>query len=376
MIGIENQFLYNFKLGEASDFIREEDLVEFTLIEEAGNILPTWQIAFTTNDESIISSFNETNIFEVSFGKELNDLVSAPLTVQSVDVYRQGNDKRLVNANGVYNALGYLGDSKLTIRPNQSAVSVIQEIASNYFNYSKDSITRSNDSQTWIQPSISDRKFVNELWLHSDLGNGIPAIGISSGGDFIIKDLRQEGTKKFKWKFTYNNQDSEGIVYDGDYIFQDKTSFINTWTGYGRQKYVYDIESGVENEICIRPEPLVALTSKIARDEAVSKRFTKTGMTSKNTHENYWVSAMQNISNLAQLSATKIILSFPNQFVDIKVLDQIQFVDDNVVTEGNQASGFHSGIYFVTKVARTVSNRQLATVVEICRDSMNEIKTA
>lgn len=376
MIGIESQFIYNFKLGQENDFIREEDLVEFTLIEEAGNILPTWQIAFSTNNESVISSFNETNIFEVSFGKDLNDLVSAPLAVQSIDVFRQGNDKRLINANGVYNALGYLGDSKLTTRPNASAVSIIKQIASNYFNYSKESISTSNDSQTWIQPSISDRKFVNELWLHSDLGNGIPAIGISSGGDFIIKDLRQEGAKKFKWKFTYNNQDKDGIIYDGDYVFQDKTSFINTWTGYGRQKYVYDIESGVENEICIRPEPLIALTSKIARSNDVNKRFTKTGMTSDNTHDNYWLSAMQNVMNLAQLSATKITLSFPNKFVDIKVLDQVQFIDDSTKSDGNQASGFNSGVYFVTKVARTVSNRQIATVVEICRDSVNEIKTA
>ena len=318
---------------------------------------------------------NETNVFEVSFGKNLDELVSAPLSIQSVDIFRQGNDKRLVNANGVYSALGYLGDSKLSNRPSTSAVAVIKEVASTYFNYSKDSITTSNDSQTWLQPSISDRKFINELWLHSDLGNGIPAIGISSAGEFIVKDIRQEGNKPFKWKFTYNPTQPNEIEYDGDYIFQDKSSFINTWTGYGRQKFVYDLESGETSEICLKPEPLVALTNKIARNEAVSKRFTKVSMSSSNVHTNYWISAMQNVSNLAQLSANKITLSFPNRFIDLKVLDQVMFSDDNVKSGGNATAGFHTGIYFVTKIARTVSSRQLATVVELCRDSMNEIKT-
>lgn len=375
MIGVEGQFLYNFKLGERNDFITEEELNEFTIIEEAGNVLPTWQLSFATGLEDIIPSLNETNILEVSFGKNLDTLVSAPLAVQSIDTSRQGNDKRLININGVYSALGYLGDSKMSIRPSSSAISAIQQVASTYFNYSKESITSSNDSQTWIQPSISDRKFVNELWLHSDLGNGIPAIGISSTGDFIVKDIRQEGAKNFKWKFTVNPTNDTEIVYDGDYILQDNSSFINTWTGYGRQKYVYDIESGEENELLIKPEPLVALTNKIARNEAVTSRFTKVGMTSQNVHANYWSSAMQNITNLAQLSSNKITLSFPDRFVDIKVLDQVMFADDNTQNR-SVSSGFNSGIYFVTKVSRTVSNRQLATVVELCRESMNEVKTA
>jgi len=375
LIGVDGKYIYSFSVGGQTDFLREEDLVEFTLIEEAGNVLPTFLLAFYTSDESILSYFNETNTLQVSFGRTLNEQVTVPLAVQTSTIRRQGQGKRLIQLNGLYGALGYVGDSKKSVHANKDAVSVIREKASTYFNYLSSNVQSSQDSQTWIQPCTNDRKFINELWLHCDLGNGIPAIGITSQGDFILKDIRKEGRNNTKWRFTYQGEQDIDVSYDGDYQFDDSTSFINNWVGYGRKKNIYSIENGQLDELLIKPEPLVAMTNKIARNQDVQSRFAKVGMISKNVHANYWSSALQNLTNLAQLSSNKVTLSFHGKYYPMQVLDKVFFADDELNSDGSAANGYYSGIYFITKVSRSISSRQITHLIELSRESANDVKT-
>jgi len=375
MIGINGQYLFKFKLGDESDFIREEDLHNFRLIEDAGNVLPSFQIGFDTDNENILGLLNETNKFEVSFGKDLkDDYITAPLSVATKSSNKKGNSKLEITAGGLYSALPYIQDSRQSISGKKSAIEVIKEKVTPHFSFPDINVQKSLDSQIWIQPNTSDKKFINELWLHADLGTSFPAIGITSGGEFLIKDMVKEGTKPFLWKFTHNPKKATDLQYDGDYSVNDQTGFINSWVGYGREKTVYDIESGAVAQICEISEPVVALTNKLARLAEIEKRFTSTGVSNENTHANYWKSALHNLTNLASLSASAITLSFQNQFVPIKLLDQVMFTDEDV-GNNSQSSALTSGLYFVSKVSRNLGNRQFSTVVILTRESLNEIKT-
>lgn len=376
MIGVENHFVYKFSLGGEDDFILDHDLVEFTMVEEAGNVLPTWEIGFTTVKESILNLMNETKVFEVSFGKNIDDMVTVPLSIKSKTILRQGNTKRLINANGTISVDEYLSSSKVSISSEKSAIEVLKEKVEKYFNWHKDNISKSNDSQKWIQPSTTDKSFVNELWMHSDLGDGIPVVGITSEGDFICKDLKSEGSKPYKYKFTYNPIDNKkDISYDGDYVVEDETTFINNWVGYGREKHIYNLEEGTTTTDLETFKPVVAMTQQIAKNASVEKKYTKVGMHNENTHPTYWQSYQNNLRSLASMSAVKISLSHQGYYVPLKVLDQVMFSDDDVEHgSGSITSGPLTGLYFVSKVARTVSNNQLATVVEIVRESLNDVK--
>lgn len=377
MIGVEGAYIYSFKIGGLDDFITESELASFTLIEEAGGVLPTFEMEFSGNVEEAIALLNETNRFEVSFGSKPDDMVSAPLSIQTKKITRMGATKRGFYLNGLYAASGYLQDSKVSISAKKSAIEVMLEKArSSGFSIHKDNLKKSLDSQVWIQPNISDRKFMTEdLWLHSDLGTGIPALGITSQGEFIIKDVKADGAKEPKWKFTYNATKTNEITYDGDYVTLDNTGFINSWMGYGRQKIIYDLEEGTETTILTKPTPVASMTSKLAKSAEVSKKFSRPAMITDDMHPNYWASHNYNLTNLASLSSTKIILSFQGSYIPIKILDQVFFADDDVSQGGAVASNFNAGRYFVTKVARTLGNRQIATIVELCRESFNDIKT-
>ena len=55
MLGVQDQFVYMFSIGGAKDFIGVHDLQLFTLIEEVGNVLPTFEISFLTHRESVVN---------------------------------------------------------------------------------------------------------------------------------------------------------------------------------------------------------------------------------------------------------------------------------------------------------------------------------
>lgn len=320
---------------------------------------------------------NETNKFEVSFGSTVDDMVSVPLSIQGKTIARQGETKHMISLSGIYAANGYLQDSRISISAKKSAIEVMTEKAlANGFNIPLTNLKKSSDSQVWIQPNISDKKFVSdELWLHSDLNGGIPAIGISSQGDFIVKDLKQAGATKPIWNFKYNPSAKNEIAYDGDYVTNDSTGFINSWMGYGREKIVYDLEEGEQSTLLTRSTPVVAMTNKIARSTDVNKRFSRVAMLTDDMHVNYWIAHNFNMTNLAVLSSVKITLSFHSKYIPIKVLDHVFFADDDVKHHNQAVATFHAGIYFVTKVARNVGRKQITTVVELCRESLNDIKT-
>ena len=108
----------------------------------------------------------------------------------------------------------------------------------------------------------------------------------------------------------------------------------------------------------------------------VERRFGSNTVLNQNMHENYWRAANKNLSHLVQFGDTKITLSFSNFFAPIRVLDLVMFKDDMVGSGRGQTADAHSGLYIVSRVARNYQNRQFTTVVELTRESMNQIQGA
>ena len=97
MIGVEGQYIFRFSIGEFEDFISNDDLVYFNLIEEAGNVLPTFELTFTSANEKLLSTLNEGNILQVSFGRELDHLIDVELIISKNNSNRAGEDLREFN---------------------------------------------------------------------------------------------------------------------------------------------------------------------------------------------------------------------------------------------------------------------------------------
>lgn len=368
MISVEGQYIFIFSLADKGDFIDEDDLISFLLVEEAGNVLPTFDFGFTTKDETILRYLNEGNNLKISFGKDKDSLIDIELVISSFVFHRAGESKLVIEIKGLYSALPYISTGKIrTI--NSSGIAAINQVVSDYF-IPDFNIIASSDSQNWIQHNIPDKKFVNEIWMHSYLANSFIGVGISSNGEFILKDMKALVAEDPSYRFTTNIEKDTDIYYDGDYVVTSNAGFLNHWIGYGRQKHLFTIEEGSELNSLQSSESLLALTGTLARSAAISKRIAQAGVLSDNVHANYWNAFLQNLQSLAIFSSCQITLSFHNIYIPLRILNLVMFLDTGIGQK--QATEYYSGKYFVSKVARSISNRQFTTTVQLSRESLSD----
>lgn len=382
MLEVLDQYIYIFSIGNKKDFIFPADLDYFSVIEEAGNVLPTWKMSFRTTDPDLLRVLNEGNDLKVNYGINRDKLIEVPLLITKRTINKAGDQKFQIELLGIYSKLEYVTISHVTISGVKSGIEVLIEIARAHFNVVSN-ISSSEDSQNWIQPNIVDKRFVDELWLHSYVTDSFLGIGITSDGKFIIKDIKQairdiieskKGVSEVVWrpkfKFTSTPEKSNDISYVGDSYFQSNAGFINCWVGYGKEKPVYVLESDGYSKKMEQISPLLALTNTLNRRASIEKRHDIVGMQNDNVHGKYWQAYLRNIAGLSVFSSDKLTLSFGNVLNDIKIFDIAMYKED-MLDDVVQSEEYYSGLYAVGLVGRTLSKNQLITTVELFRESFN-----
>ena len=377
MIGVDEKYVFRFSLDGDEDFIEESELIKFTMIEEAGNLLPTFQLIFETDDEKIIPKLNEGNVLEVSYGRTIENMVDAELNVTRLQTGKVAQGQRRIGVSGLVNAGPYITNSQIFITTEKSGVEAMNEVASQHFKVISN-ISKSRDKQRWIQANINARSFINDIWLHADLGNSFPLIGITTDKKFLIKDFNTMLNAGFRWRFTTEIEDKKkDITYDSNYDTDSKTGLMNNWFGYGREQTVFDYEAGTEDQIFEKPDPVLALTKDLARRADIEKRFFNPGAKSENVHPRFHQTALHNMGQLISLGALELTVPTEGVFFPISILDLVMFRDATVDREQGEGStnDFNSGLYVIGKVARTIENRQFVTMSTIFRESFNSVKT-
>lgn len=373
MIGIGGQYIFKFSIGNKEDFIDPHSFKYFLITEESGNALPTWEINFTTTDSKLLAVFNEGNDFKISFGRTLESLKEAPLLITKRLINRIGSEIISVTAFGIYSAMSYIANPIKFISDKKSGVAVLSNRAKKYFKIDSN-ISSSSDSQYWIQPNITDKAFIDHLWLHSYLPDSFLGTAICYDGTFRIRDIKKAVQEDFKFRFTNRIEDEKkDIEYTGDYLLKSETGFINCWMGYGRKKLIHTFEDDSQSIHSESIKPLIALTKKLNRRRGIENKVTLTGVHNENTHSNYWPAALRNTMGLTVFSSEKNTLSFSNRLEEIHPLDIVLFQDEDNV-EKRHSMEYQSGLYIVGAVGVSISNNDLITTVDLYRESFNAIE--
>lgn len=368
-IGIKGQYIFMFSLPGKEDFLDIDELEEFTLIEEAGNVLPTFELSFFTGDEDLLKLMNEGNDLTVSMGLDRFE-IETKLVLLKIEVTNISQSVRRIYINGVYSALKYLKVPVKKISDKKSGIEVIVDTVKSYFKQDIVPLS-SSDSQYWIQGNVSDKKFVDNLWLHSDITNSYPLVGVSSDGTFVLRDAKALIGSDYKWRFSPVIEDeSRDIIHQGDAVFISNTGFVNSLFGYGKEKLIYDLEIGTESTELQDMTTLLSKTGAVRRAE-VEKRADSPGMINSNVHANYWQSYLKNVTSLAILGSTRLFLSYANMWRDTRVLDLVMYRDLDL-SNNAQSSEYQTGLYIVSKVSRTLSKSMLTASLILSREAMFE----
>lgn len=372
MIGVVSQYLIKFKLDNNVDFISEEELLNFELLEEAGNVLPSFKLEFKLRDENIIKYLNESNVLEIALGESELSVFNIRMRILHSTIKRESKNQYMITLTGLQERLDYLSQDYVAVSDKKSGVETIIDTVQSYFKVDTN-ILRSEDSQYWIQNNIPDKLFINNVWMHSYIKDSFLALGISVDGKFILRDMKKTIRNGSKWRLTNSNSsDSKDIKFEGDYIIDSESGFINQWMGYDRYKNVLDIEEGELSKIESSLRPMLAMSKNMNRTKNIDKRALEFGLLNDNVHEKYWDAYIQNITYLAKYSSNKIFISYSNLYKPMKVLDIIMLKDDELST--SQSSEGHSGLYIITKIKRTIREKVFYTTLELNREVMNNVK--
>lgn len=350
----------------------EPDLQELKIIEEAGNVLPSFSIVFTLQDKDVLRYFNEGNPLEIASGVDDLEMTNVKFRILGKPyISKLTQHKYLIKLTGLLDNIKYYSDCKTRIVGPMSGIEAIIGVAGNHFNVDTN-IQKSQDRQNWIQPNISDKAFINQVWMHSFIPGSFPAIGISSRGDFILRDVKKLAKSGYQWTFTSTDVLKDNEIAFDTWSLGSSTGFINAWTGYSKEKPLWDVDSGVASISKPFLQPILASTSELDRMEDIGKRSDDFNLINENVHPQYWSAFQNNLSYLAIFSSgANLLLQFSGRYVDLKVLDLVFLRDLDINLQGSE--GYYSGSYIISKVARIVESKNFTTLVQLTRESLGEL---
>lgn len=371
MIGVKNQYLAYFKVGEYKDFIQDRQLEVFRLIEEAGNILPTFELIFSLSNLAIYRFLNEGNSLEISFGRTENTLMTTRLNIRKRQKLGETIGTVKVRLLGTFDAPNYNIDCKVGTYSGTS-LSVMQQVLKNYFRV-ESNLTKSADQMNWIQPNIPDRSFIQNVWMHSVIKDDTMLTGIEASGIFRIRGIAAALDKKEPdWKFSCTTIDSnKTVIYRGSPEFISNSGIQNYIAGYAKSRIVHNLDTVESSYVTPQSNPILAVTKN--RDAVeTQRRLSSVSVLNSNMHENYHNAYDSNVRNLMLLNSLQAKVTFQNTYFPVRLLDIVLLKDDSDSAR-KESSEDSSGFWVVSKIARILSNRNLITVVTLSRDGMNSV---
>lgn len=380
MIGVEGQYRASFSIGDIKDFLREEQLLVFKVIEDTGNTIPIFQLDIQIWDDRVLKYVNEGKELVVSLGKTIDKMTDSRFKITKSVPVRDGEHKYTLHMVGIFAEMSYISDKKVFISDKVSSLDVMRQVLTRHEKFSFDTnIASTQDRMHWIQPHATDRKFVSHIWNHTYIPDSFPALGTTLGGQFRFRDVKSLAKTPPKWIFKVERKESKKdneIIYEMPFDYSTNSTWNNQLYAFGKEKLVANLESG---EFTLLTQgavtPTLAMSSDSMTDKDVSPRYdSHSNQSADNVHPNFWKAKLQNLVNLFTFSTVRLKLFYHHDFHDIHVLDLAYFKEDELGSSRKFASETITGLYIVTKVVRMIENKSFRTYVEMCRETPNAIQ--
>lgn len=376
MLGVEGSYLFDCSVEDIRDFIQFDDEFSFTINEYAGNVLPDFEMVFVSKSDKIMPLLHEGTLLKAKIGRTYNSLQDMTLYVASWDSAKHSESHRVYKLSGFATALSYPCDYKMSAHKKKSAIEVVLATAKKNFKTIISNVDKSQDVQTWYQPYQSDREFIQKVIYRSDLGSSFPACAITLDGKFILKDIKKDlKNPKHDWKLVRNSNpkaDNE-ISYVGDAVVTSNSGIINKIIGYGfnLKSLFLDAETAVTSTV--KAESVMANTSKLGGITGANEKKMGGIQQTENVHENYQKSYYHNLTQLLSLSRVELHVSVDSRYYPFKPLDKLMLSEADI-DNSKVSAEYHSGVYYISFVSRTIQARHMVTTMKINRESVNQVK--
>jgi hypothetical protein len=375
MIEVSGAYVFDIEIGKYKNFIMWDDLIEFSLHEEAGCVLPYFDLSFKFNIDDIRNYLVENNPIIITFGTNKNDAQTLPFRIVKKDINKLGQGYWMAKVYGRYNAIPFIQETG-TSSIKGTATEAIKSTVAKYFRFETNVVEGEDDSyQTWLRCKKTASSFVTEeMWSHSNIKDTFTAVSITKDGKFRFMNMGRLMTTDPKWVFTYNTPEKRGDVrVSGSPDLLNDTGVVNMLT-QNKKNIIYNMDTGITEDYTLERKPLLATTSTIEQNSSTIKDSTNY-ITNSNVHDNYWQSFNRNIGLLTFFSGVRTIISYLDTLIpNMEVLDMSQFLDYNP-NNPQETEGLYSGKYIIAGIHRVIgASKNLQTHVVLSREALNQVK--
>lgn len=367
MIGIEGQFIFDLKTELNSSLVQYSELISFTSIEECGLLLPVFKISLIISDIKNLSYFHEGSIIKLAIGKTKKDLKYINLQVVQISETLE-SAKNLSIVATLYKP-SYSRTTKIRPFSNKTTVEVLKEIVGAYFEI-ESNISISSDRRNWFQFGLSDKNFVEFLWLNSSISSGILALGCSATDNkFIIKDIIKEFTKSsYDFRASYKQQNKEDFQISNIFGTSGSYGFYNSWKAHNKTGFNFNPSTSEFESFDFGISSLLSTSNKISNNDEVEKDMVDITYSSDFSYSR---AKKYNLFALSNYSKYQIEVESVGYFHEIKLLDKI-YLDLKEQSKNNEE--YFSGNYLVSRVVRSIVNNQYSTKVTLTRESPGNLR--
>lgn len=377
---VNGQFEIRLDIAGVTKQTKAPDLREFEMIEVAGIGLPMFKGVLVCYDSHIRALFHEGSRLIVKYSDDhINEpnWVDTSIIITNTTVTRTDHSYNIAFT-GLYDAMNYLVEHKQRSIRDKSALEAIMLVARDHFSRVDTNIPKSEDRMVWLQPAVPDKKFIADTWMYADLPDSFPMLGITVDGRFMIRDMAtliHEKRATPKWEFLPNvgdGSDPKKIWYNGDYVVNSNSGFMNHWLGYGNTLDVRDLELGEYEEVLEHTPPQLTKASSFARNAGADGRRGTPQWLTDNEHPRYWHAYQQNTTQLALYSTVSVTLNYDDKLHhDMRLFDMVYFREAQSARLG--VDNPFSGLYVISKLSRKFTDNGVTTSVELSRETLADI---
>ena len=231
----------------------------------------------------------------------------------------------------------------------------------------------SDDRQKWIQYGCSNKRHLDDIWLHCEFsGGGFPIIANTMGG-FRFFNGKEWFKRGHTLKIGYRTfGDDEVMLMDSEFGTEQNAGFLNSIGARGFELSQFTVETGSVDMLESEPEILLSNTAIANVSEDFQRVSNTVRRLSRNMHEDYWSSYIHNMTQIVFHSCTKIKIFIKGRYSPVRPLDVVLFKDQDVGKgDTDEAVSAYSGNYIVSKVARRAFRNNFTTLIHLVRESNN-----
>lgn len=349
--------------------IQPNDLDEFYVIEETGNMLPTFSIAFRGSG-GWKRYWNENSHLKIEMSTNRSDkkVIDTKVAILSKNVKDIGNGLFSYQAQGVYvgdkSATAFCQTPFIQTLGPCTGTECLEKCAEKFFKKVTNK-AQSSGNHPWFQTHQSFKKFMDYVVQHSWIENSFVSVGITMNGEYIIIDTAKECKGEPAWVF--GDKGDKAILLAAPPVTKSRSGALNTFGGYGLDLPIISAENGLRTNYQVKVD--LGLTGKNhAETGNIQRRTLAPVYFSGSNEDSGFIKAPANYT-YGQLLLSMEVMEVTTLALDreVKVLDVIKVLD--IESNENKTQQDSSGKYLVAKVVRGVSGNIAMMRIQMTRDS-------